>query len=249
MVRIAACQTPEFLGDTDAALACVERFASQADADLLLFPECFLQGYLVTEPHVRQHALPLDSPEFETVLRRLSPLRQAIVIGLIERAGSRFHNTAVLIRHGRLLGVYRKVHLVEGEAIFTPGNHFPVFEVAGIRVGINICADTRFPDAAAAVAAQGARVLLVPAQNMMRRAAAEHWKDRHHQIRTARARETGMWVISADVTGTRDSDRIGWGPTSVIAPTGRILDQVELMRTGTAVSEIPTGSYEQAPLA
>ncbi len=92
-------------------------------------------------------------------------------------------------------------------------------------------------------------MLLVPAQNMMRRAAAEHWKDRHHQIRTARARETGMWVISADVTGTRDSDRIGWGPTSVIAPTGRILDQVELMRTGTAVSEIPTGSYEQAPLA
>lgn len=48
-LRVGACQTPEILGDLAAALACVEDFARRADAqgvDLLLFPECFLQGYL-----------------------------------------------------------------------------------------------------------------------------------------------------------------------------------------------------------
>lgn len=200
-----------------------------------------MQGYLVTEQHIRQHALALDSPEFATVLRRLSTLRPAIVIGLIERAGPRFHNTAVIIHRGQMLGAYRKVHLNDGEAIFTPGDRFPVFDVAGIRVGINICADTRFPAAAAAVAAQGARVLLVPAQNMMRHAAAQEWKDRHHEIRTARARETGMWVISADVTGARDRHRVGWGPTSVISPDGEIVAQAALMRTGLVIADIPAG--------
>ena len=51
-VRIGACQTPEILGDVDAAVRCIRGFCAQAKregADLLLFPECFLQGYLVTE--------------------------------------------------------------------------------------------------------------------------------------------------------------------------------------------------------
>ena len=54
-VRIGACQPPEILGDVDAAVRCVQGFCGQAEregADLLLFPECFLQGYLVTEAHL-----------------------------------------------------------------------------------------------------------------------------------------------------------------------------------------------------
>jgi predicted amidohydrolase len=52
-VRIGACQTPEILGDVDTAVPTVHDFAEQAksaEPDLLLLPECFLKGYLVTEP-------------------------------------------------------------------------------------------------------------------------------------------------------------------------------------------------------
>ena len=55
----------------------------------------------------------------------------------------------------------------------------------------------------------------------MRREAAKHWKDLHNQIRAERVRETGMWLVSADVTGERDEHRIGYGPTSVINPRAR----------------------------
>jgi predicted amidohydrolase len=55
VVRIGTCQTPEILGDVDAAVRCIRGFCEQAEregADLLLFPECFLQGYLITDAHV-----------------------------------------------------------------------------------------------------------------------------------------------------------------------------------------------------
>ncbi|MGC4897616.1 hypothetical protein [Micromonospora sp. DT31] len=63
-MRIGACQTLEILGDVDAAVTVIQDFADRADAagvDLLLFPECFLQGYLVTGEHVHRHAFDVRS--------------------------------------------------------------------------------------------------------------------------------------------------------------------------------------------
>ncbi len=90
------------------------------------------------------------------------------------------------------------------------------------------------------MAAQGGRVLLVPAQNMMRRNDAEVWKPLHHSIRADRVRETGMWLISADVdvTGQRDEHRIGHGPTSVMNPGAEVIAQVPSLTVGMAVAEV-----------
>ncbi|SFE33421.1 Predicted amidohydrolase [Actinoplanes philippinensis] len=240
-LRVGACQTPELLGDVPGALALVESFAGRPAAsglDVLLFPECFLQGYLLTPEHLRDAAIDLGSPEFAAILRRLAPIRPIVVLGLIERRGDDLFNTAAVISGGAVLGAYRKNRLVDGERVFTPGRDFPVFDARGVRFGINICYDTQFPETAAAVAAQGARVLLVASQNMMRRAVADHWRPLHNTIRAQRARETGMWVVSADVTGERGEDRIGYGPTSVIAPSGEIVAQVATGTVGMVTAEI-----------
>jgi predicted amidohydrolase len=226
------------LGDPEAALSIVAACAAASDADLLLFPEGFLQGYLVTAEHLRAHALDLGSPAFAAVLARLAPIRPTLVLGVLERDGDRLFNTAVVVTRGELTGVYRKTHLVDGESLFTPGDDYPVFDLAGVRFGINICYDTRFPAAAAAVTAQGARVLLAPSQNMMRRANAEHWRPLHGRIAAERARETGMWLIRSDVTGSRDADRVAYGPTCAINPAGEIVAQVPTMTTGMIVAEI-----------
>jgi predicted amidohydrolase len=205
---------------------------------LLLFPECFLQGYLVTEPQLRSQALELGSPELTAVLARLAGIQQMLVLGMIERYRNRYYNTALAIADGQALGGYRKTYLTGGESLFAPGGTYPVFDRAGVRFGISICYDTQFPQAAAAVAAGGAQLLLVPAQNMMRRDKAFWWQDRHNQIRTQRVRETGMWLASADVTGERDEFRIGLGPTCVINPAGHVVAQVPTGTTGIAVAEI-----------
>jgi predicted amidohydrolase len=210
--------------------------------DLLLFPECFLQGYLVDPSHLDRWAIPIDSAAFAEVRAGLADVNPTLVFGMIERDGERFRNTAVVLRHGELVSVYRKAHLTPGEAPFAPGTHYPVFDQGGVRFGINICHDANFPESAAQVAADGANVLLLPSQNMMLRRNAETWKDRHIEIRAERARETSMWVASADVTGSRDADRIGWGPTCVIDPTGEVVAQVPLGAVGVAVVEIPSRS-------
>lgn len=240
-MRVGACQTPELLGDVDAALRVVDDFAGRADADLLLFPECFLQGYLVTERHVHGHAFELRSAEFAAVLARLAGIRQTLVLGMIERRRGRYYNTALVVTGGRVAGGYRKTFLTAGESVFTPGDSYPVFTRDGVRFGMNICYDTQFPQAAAAVAAAGAQVLLVPAQNMMPRDNALRWQARHNEIRAQRVRETGLWLVSADVTGERDDTRIGLGPTCVINPSGQIVARVPTGTIGMAVADVCSG--------
>jgi predicted amidohydrolase len=66
---------------------------------------------------------------------------------------------------------------------------------------------------------------------------AEHWKWKHNELRCERAREANVWLVSADVTGERDG-RISYGPTAVIAPSGKVLAQVPLLAEGFALAEI-----------
>lgn len=239
-MRIAACQTPEILGDVPSALRYIESAAAEADdADLLLFPEAFLQGYLATSEHVARYALDDLTP----ILRRLIRVWPALVFGVIERRGSAYYNSAVVVKGGELLGVYRKTHLYGSElAVFQPGRDYPVFDIDGFRFGINICYDTRFAKACAPIAAAGAQVLLVPTQNMMPRERALEWQHRHNEIRRERVRETNMWLVSADVTGERGPDRIGLGPTCAIDPSGSVVAQVPLGTPGMVTVQIPASS-------
>jgi len=120
-MRIGVCQTSEILGDVDAAVKVVQRFAEHAAAaevDLLLFSECFLQGYLLTEGHVHGQAFEIGSADFDTVLARLEGLLPVLVLGMIERSGHRYYNTAAVIDSGRVIGRYRKTFLTSGESIF-----------------------------------------------------------------------------------------------------------------------------------
>jgi predicted amidohydrolase len=249
MLRVGACQTPEYLGDVDGALVSIEDFAGRAEVDLLLFPECFLQGYLTTAAHVATYALDLDS--LTAIRRRLRAIDPTLVVGFIERRAGRYYNSAVVLSRGEIVGVYRKTHLLASEAaVFDPGDSYPVFTRHGVTFGVNICYDTQFPAAAAAVAAKGAGLLLVPAQNMMRRESAVAWKDEHNRIRAHRVRETGMWLVSADVTGTRIAgglNRVGLGPTSVMNPRAEVVAQVPLLATGFVVAQIEPGGDHHSP--
>lgn len=240
-VRIAAAQTPEFRGDIGAALACLHDFAEQAEAEgasLLCFPEGFLQGYLLDEASARRAALDLSLPAFETVLQQFPKTGPTIVVGMIETAEGRLFNTALVVSQGKIAGRYRKVHLLAGERIFEAGQEDAVFAIDGLRFGINICYDTNFPEAARRVADLGATLIVCPTNNMMPRQKAEIFRDVHNTVRGERCRETGLWLISSDVTGERDG-RIAWGPTAVLDPEGRIAAQLPLDKPGLLVFDLP----------
>ena len=240
-VRIAAAQTAEFRQDIEVDLDCAIDVAAHAEAEgaaLLCFPEGFLQGYLTDETLARRNALDLASPAFEAVLKRLPKTRPMIVMGLIEIDAGRLFNTAIVVDRGTLIGRYRKTHLLGGEQAFDAGSDSPIFEIGGLRFGINICHDTNFPEAARKVRDLGASLIVCPANNMHRRKTAEALKDLHNATRGERCRETGLWLVSADVTGKRDG-RISWGPTAVLNPAGEVVAQLPLEQAGLLVFDLP----------
>ena len=88
--NVAACQPPEILEDAGRALLWSGEYAAQAEAanaHLLCFPECFLQGYLVKEKPARRGAIDLGSEVFQTMLERLSGHQPALIFGMIEIEG------------------------------------------------------------------------------------------------------------------------------------------------------------------
>ena len=145
----------EFREDLDAALACLTDMARRSEsarAALLCFPEGYLQGYLTDEVAARRNALDLASPRFEAILKRFPAKGPMIIVGLIELENGRLFNTAIVVHRGRLMGRYRKAYLLRGEQFFDAGTETPIFEIDGLRFGINICYDTNFPAAAAKIA-------------------------------------------------------------------------------------------------
>ena len=77
IVRVGACQTPEIIGDLSAALDVMLRFAKEAEekkVDLLLFPECFLTGYILNEPFVEEFSYDFASEQFAAIFKQLEPV-------------------------------------------------------------------------------------------------------------------------------------------------------------------------------
>jgi 5-aminopentanamidase len=238
--KVAVCQVPDIRMNIEGSLQWLEKFVKQAASDnvsIICFPECFLQGYLTDEHLARKHALNLSEAAFNSILQRLVKYNLTVVFGLIEEDHGDLFNTAVVITSGELIGWYRKTHLLEGEPIFRAGSEYPVFQVNDLKFGINICYDTQFKEAASNVARQGAALILCPAHNMMRYETAEKFKHLHHEMRIERVKETGIWLMSSDVTGERDG-RISYGPTSAINPYGKVVNQVPLMETGMIAVDI-----------
>lgn len=211
-MQVAAMQMPEVRDDLRRAQSLVKHSpldAQQGGADRVCFPECYLQGYDVRARHVAAAALDLESSQLAEVLGEIEAVEPVVVVGLVERDAG----------------------------VFAPGASSPVFEVAGVRVGINICYDPCFAESVAGVAARGAERQVCPCGNMLPRDVAEEWKPRHNEIRTRRAQDHGMWVVSSDITGERDG-LVSYGPTAVVDAHGTIVDQVPLMRAGTATARI-----------
>lgn len=219
-------------------LADVSGRAEAAGVSLLVFPEGYLQGYLLAEREIRNAALNLSSPAFKDVLAQFPASGPMIVVGLIEEEAGRFFNAAIVVKAGRLIGRYRKKYLLPAERGYAAGNDCPVFEVDGLRFGISICYDTNFPDTARDIADAGASLIVCCANNMLPRATAQVYRDVHNAERAKRCRETGLWLASSDVTGERD-DMVSWGPGAIITPAGEVVAQLALNGAGMLTFDIP----------
>ncbi|WP_205697871.1 carbon-nitrogen hydrolase family protein [Conexibacter sp. SYSU D00693] len=218
-------------------------------ADLLVLPESQLGGYL-REPRgdgeaadLVGPAVGLDGPELTALCRAAGDL--VVCLGITEQgAGGDRHSTAVCLSGDGLLGVQRKVHLPPAERFaFTPGACFAAFDTPVGRLGMLVCYDKLFPEAARALALDGADVICcLAAWAADRHAPARRLRDdrqlRHFDaVDVARAVESQVVWVSANQAG-RWAGRRMLGAAKVVDPDGAVLARTRPGRDGLAVARI-----------
>ncbi|UVT22518.1 MAG: acyltransferase [Nitrospira sp.] len=165
-MRVGYYQFDPRFGDVSTNLERVTAKLEQAEADLIVLPELFASGYqFVSQEEAQQLAEPV--PDGPTVRRlgEVAKRRQMhIVAGLPEQSGSSCYNSAVIVGPSGFLGCYRKTHLFYEETqFFTPGDSgFLVWDIGPAKIGIMICFDWYYPEAARTLAIQGAEIICHP---------------------------------------------------------------------------------------
>ena len=148
------------------------REAASMGAQIILLPELFQTPYFCQERNYDFYklAMPLEEDPAVKQLQKTAAERKVVLpVSFFERDGHVTYNSvAVIDADGRILGTYRKTHIPDDhfyqeKFYFTPGNTvFQVWDTAYGRIGVGICWDQWFPEAARCMCLKGAELLLYP---------------------------------------------------------------------------------------
>jgi predicted amidohydrolase len=216
------------------------RSAAERDAQLVMFPECALTGYAYNS---LDEAIPfaesIDGPSSQAIAEVCGETGAYAVVGFIETATDKFYNAAMLVGPDGVVGGYRKVHLpfIGIDRFLAPGDRqFEVFDLPFGKVGLNICYDISFPEAARVLKLMGAELI----------ALITNWPEAAWRspefVANTRALENHVYFAATDRVGTER----GWkfiGRSKIVDCNGDTLAEA-----GTEDEEllIATIEFQQA---
>lgn len=238
-LKVAAIQLPcsaDVEDNLQRTLAAI-RAAAERGAKLICLQELFYSLYFCQSEDHRHFALaePIDGPITQRLCALAGELGVVLVAGLFERrAAGLYHNSAVVIdADGSVAGMYRKMHIPDDpnyyeKFYFTPGDlGFRAIQTAVGKIGICICWDQWFPEAARLTALQGAEILVYPtaigwlAEDKPVYGASQRqaWQTmmRSHAI------ANGVFVVAPNRCGVEQQIEF-WGSSFVCDPYGNFLE-------------------------
>ena len=234
------------VGANVASAAALAETAAADGARLVALPE-YLQ-FRGPDEGYRASARPIPGPWTEPFADVARWRHAWILLGsLAESSGDadRPYNTSVLIApDGSIAATYRKIHLfdvtVEDGPVdresdrVSPGDRAVLADVDGVRVGLSICYDLRFPELYRALAVAGAEVLTVPA-NFTERTGRDHWEI----LLRARAIENAAYVLAPSQIGGPPGQP-AFGRSMIVDPWGTVVAQAP-DRVGIVAAELDLG--------
>ena len=219
-LRVSAAQVKvsELIGDNlDRILGTMRRAASHG-AELVLFPETCLTGYSPDIGHGRDRTeWPVIQEGLQAVSQLASELGIWVAVGTEAWDGEAWLNRLqVYSDEGKPVAMYDKVHLTPDDtAYYRAGMAHTTFEMRGIKIGLQICYDVRFPEGYRSLLAQGAEVIL---QGFCA-VGCDTWKlpvmGCHLRSRAA---ESGCFLVAANVAG-----RLQFVLSQIVDPSGLLL--------------------------
>lgn len=243
MVKVAGIQFST-RGDTEANIQKaleLATLAAEKGADLVAFPELCTTRWFPgkTKQANFELAETIPGPSTDRMARFAADHRMVVVFPLFEGAGKgRFFNSAAVIdSDGKLLGVYRKVHIpnVMGwheKFYFLPGDlGFPVFDTRVGRLGVQISWDVYFPEGSRILALKGAGLVVAPTSN------AYHNHERWERMIAGNALANGVFFLRVNRVG-REEKQSFYGKTFCMNPHGELIQKAAGLRDSVHISLI-----------
>ena len=221
-MRVGYFQFDPVFGDVARNLDFVTARLEHVEADLIVLPELFATGYqFVSQDELARLAERV--PDGVTTNRLIEIARRrglTIVAGLPELAALQYFNSAVVVGPKGVMGCYRKAHLFFEETLFfTPGDSgFHVWDIGMAKVGVMICFDWYYPEAARTLALRGADIIAHPSNLVL-----PHCPD----SMVTRCLENRVFSVTGNRIGSEargGKDRLSFiGMSEVVSPRGQIL--------------------------
>jgi len=229
-VKIACCQTPA-TNNLDQNLEKARQAvstAAQNGAKVALLPEIFNCPY--TNEAMKKAGEPLEGGKtFESLSHIAKQAGISLVAGsIVEAENGNLYNTALTFSEtGKFLGKHRKMHLfdvnlekvkLQESDVFKPGDQLTIFELAGLKVGVVICYDVRFPELIRLLGLKGADLVMVPAAFSITTGSA-HWE----LLLRLRAVDNQLFMAGCSPAPYEGSPYSYYGHSMITSPWGDIL--------------------------
>jgi N-carbamoylputrescine amidase len=238
------------------------REAASRGAQIICLQELFRSQYFCREENHEMFALaePIPGPSTEALGRLARELGVVIIASLFERrAAGVYHNTAAVIgADGRIIGIYRKMHIPDDplyfeKFYFTPGDlGFLNFDTPFGRIGTLVCWDQWYPEGARLSSLAGASILFYPTaigwhpseKTVYGAAQLDAWKT----IQRAHAIANGIYVAAVNRVGFEGPPEKGiefWGTSFVADPFGQVIAEASLDQEEILVVECDPALMEE----
>jgi predicted amidohydrolase len=196
--------------------------AKNKGALLVCFPELNITGYSA-EQDIKKSAEPVPGSISRNLAQMAREHQIVILAGLIENdeTGRVFASHLVVSPNGSW-GVYRKIHIAPPERnLFSPGAEVPLFDIQGIKFGIQLCYDAHFPELSTRMAIDGADVIFMPHASPRGTPSGKFNSWMRHL--TARAFDNSLFIVACNQTGENQKGLDFPGIAVILGPDGQIL--------------------------
>jgi len=246
-LRIAAvimnCPVGRVQDNLDRMVGWVQTAKKQA-ADLVCFPEMNVTGYS-TRDEIKDSTEIVPGPISQFIVALARESKIVILAGMAEEdsKGCVFASHLVVTPQG-VAGIYRKIHIAPPEGnVFTAGNTIPVFEINGLKLGIQLCYDVHFPELSTCMAIDGADVIFMPHASPRGTPQQKFASWMRHL--PARAFDNGLYVVACNQTGDNQNGLNFPGLTVILDPAGRIITKDTGGKENLVVADLKAEELEK----
>ncbi|MGD8292593.1 MAG: nitrilase-related carbon-nitrogen hydrolase [Desulfobacterales bacterium] len=197
--------------------------AKNHEAQLICFPEMNVTGYS-TKLDIKVCAESIPGPITEGLVQLALENQIVILAGMAEKDDKgRIFASHLVVTPENVSGVYRKIHIAPPERkVFSPGNSVPLFEIEGVKLGIQLCYDAHFPELSTRMAIDGADIIFMPHASPRGTPTQKLASWLRHL--TARAFDNSVFIVACNQNGGNQKGLHFPGIAVVIDPSGDILE-------------------------